>query len=81
MQKILSPLRRAVEDYDMIADGERIAVGVSGGKDSVTLLAALKRLSLFYPKHFEVIGITLDTGIWIFLRWNVLPERRILNFM
>lgn len=63
MNKILSPLRRAVEDYDMISDGERIAVGVSGGKDSVTLLAALKQLSTFYPKKFEVVGITLDTGI------------------
>ena len=45
MQKILSLLRRCVEDYDMIAPGERVAVGVSGGKDSLVLLAALARLA------------------------------------
>ena len=62
MQKALSPIRRAVQDYDMINDGDKIAVGVSGGKDSVLLLVALKRLSMFYPKKFEVTGITLDSN-------------------
>ncbi|PWM47127.1 MAG: tRNA 2-thiocytidine(32) synthetase TtcA [Clostridiales bacterium] len=62
MQKALSPIRRAVQDYNMINDGDKIAVGVSGGKDSVLLLVALKRLSMFYPKKFEVTGITLDTN-------------------
>lgn len=47
MQKALSPLRRAVQDYDMIKAGDKIAVGVSGGKDSIVLLMALKRLSFF----------------------------------
>ena len=54
MQKILSLLRRCVEDYDMIAPGERVAVGVSGGKDSLVLLAALARLAQFYPGGFSV---------------------------
>lgn len=62
MQKILSFLRRAVDDYNMINEGDKIAVGVSGGKDSLTLLAALANLKIFYPNKFELIAITLDMG-------------------
>ena len=62
MEKILSLLRRAVDDYQMIEDGDTVAVGCSGGKDSTLLLAALNRLSKFYPKKFKVIGISLDMG-------------------
>lgn len=63
MNKILSHVRRCVEDYDMIQEGDCIAVGVSGGKDSLVLLAALARLREFYPKHFTVEAITLDMGL------------------
>lgn len=62
MQKVLSYIRRAVDDYHMIAEGDRIAVGVSGGKDSVTLALALHALSRFYPRKFEVVPITLSMG-------------------
>ena len=62
MKKIISRVRKAVEDYDMIAEGDRIAVGVSGGKDSLVLLGALSGLSRFYPKKFEVKALTLDMG-------------------
>lgn len=62
MQKMLSYVRRAVDHYHMIEDGDRIAVGVSGGKDSLTLLAALAELRRFYPKKFEVVAITLEMG-------------------
>ncbi len=62
MQKILSKVRRAVDEYHMIEDGDRIAVGVSGGKDSLTLLVALAELRRFYPKKFEVVGVSLDMG-------------------
>ena len=62
MQKMLSFVRRAVDHYHMIEDGDRIAVGVSGGKDSLTLLAALAELRRFYPKKFEVVAITLEMG-------------------
>ncbi len=62
MQKILSFMRRAVDDYNMINEGDKIAVGVSGGKDSLTLLAALANLKIFYPNKFELIAITLDMG-------------------
>ena len=62
MRKIISLIRRAIEDYDMIKDGDRVAVGVSGGKDSLVLLCAMAKLSGFYPKKFSVVGLTLDMG-------------------
>ena len=60
MQKLLGYIRSAVQDYNMIEDGDRIAVGLSGGKDSVALLAALAKLRSFYPKKFDLVAITLD---------------------
>lgn len=62
MKRITSCVRKAVEDYDMIQDGDRVAVGISGGKDSLVLLGALANLSRFYPKKFTVVGLTLDMG-------------------
>lgn len=62
MRKLLSFVRRAVDDYNMIEDGDKIAVGVSGGKDSVTLALGLNALKRFYPKKFEVVPITLSMG-------------------
>lgn len=60
MQGILKTVRQAVQMYNMISDGDKIAVGVSGGKDSLVLLSALHLLSKFYPKKFSVIGVTVD---------------------
>ncbi|MCB6365190.1 tRNA 2-thiocytidine(32) synthetase TtcA [Intestinibacillus massiliensis] len=62
MQKLLSSVRRAVDHYHMISENDRIAVGVSGGKDSLTLLMALANLRRFYPVPFEVAAITLEMG-------------------
>lgn len=62
MQRILSTLRKAVEEFNMIDEKDKIAVGVSGGKDSLTLLLALKNLQIFYPKHFDIMAITIDPG-------------------
>ena len=63
MQEILSLVRRCVTDYDMIREGETVAVGVSGGKDSLVTLTALARLSKFYQKPFKVAAITVETGV------------------
>ena len=63
LQKLLSYVRRAVDDYHMIEEGDKIAVGVSGGKDSICLLIALKHLQRFYPKHFELEAITVSLGL------------------
>ncbi len=63
LQKLLSYTRRAVDDYHMIEEGDKIAVGISGGKDSLTLLYALTHLARFYPKQFEIYAITVDLGL------------------
>ena len=55
-------VRRAVEDYGMISEGDRVAVGVSGGKDSMLLLAALRLLQVYYPQHFDLQAITIELG-------------------
>jgi hypothetical protein len=55
-------VRRAVDDYDMIREGDRVAVGVSGGKDSLLLLLALRHLQSFYPRHFDLEAITIELG-------------------
>ena len=62
LQQLLSYTRRAIDDYQMIEDGDKIAIGVSGGKDSLTLLYAMKGLQRFYPKKFELMAITVDLG-------------------
>ena len=62
MKQILSSIRKAVDDYGMINEGDKIAVALSGGKDSVTLLLALKNLQIFYPKNFELMALTIDPG-------------------
>lgn len=60
MQKLMSRMRAAMEKYNMIEDGDRVAVGLSGGKDSVALLAALAEMRRFYPKKFELVAISVD---------------------
>lgn len=62
MQKLLSYVRRAADDYHMIQTDDSIAVGVSGGKDSLTLLLALANLRRFYPNRFTLKAVTLDIG-------------------
>lgn len=62
MKKIVSLVRKAVDEYDMIRENDRVAVGVSGGKDSLILLAALAQLSRYHPKHFTVVGLSIDPG-------------------
>lgn len=63
LQRLLSYVRRAVDDYNMIEEGDRIAVGVSGGKDSVCLLVALNALKRFYPKRFDIEAVTVSLGL------------------
>ena len=63
IKRVLSFIRRAVDDYKMISAGDKIAVGVSGGKDSLTLLCALAQLRRFYPEPFEVVAITVNMGL------------------
>jgi len=62
MQKLLSLARKAISDYDMIQDGDKIAVGLSGGKDSITLLAVLANYRKFSPQKFDLVAINIDLG-------------------
>mgnify|MGYP004609061213 FL=1 len=63
LQRVLSEVRKAVDDYHMIAEGDKIAVGISGGKDSLTLLYALSSLRRFYPHPFDLVAVTVDLGL------------------
>ena len=62
LQQLLSYTRKAIDDYQMIQAGDKIAVGISGGKDSLTLLYALHGLKRFYPRKFELSAVTVDLG-------------------
>lgn len=62
LQQLLSYTRKAVDEYQMIQEGDKIAVGISGGKDSLTMLYALHGLQRFYPNHFELQAITVSLG-------------------
>lgn len=61
-QKLLTYTRKAIEDYHMIEQGDKIAIGISGGKDSLTLLYALSKLKEFYPISFDLVALTIDLG-------------------
>ena len=62
LQQLLSYTRKAIDEYGMIEENDKIAVGISGGKDSLTLLYALAHLRYFYPKKFDIVAVTVDLG-------------------
>lgn len=63
LQKLVSYLRQCIKEYGMIQENDKIAIGLSGGKDSFTLLVGLKKLQSFFPTHFDLIAIYVDLGI------------------
>lgn len=66
MQRILSEMRKAIRHYNMIEDGDKIAVCLSGGKDSITLLMGLKQLQKYFDKDFEIVAISVNPGFEYF---------------
>ena len=66
MQRILSHMRKAIEEYHMIEEGDKIAICLSGGKDSITMLKAFKNLQIFYPKKFNIIAVSVNPGFEFF---------------
>ena len=66
MQKILGYMRKAIRAYDMIQDGDKIAVCLSGGKDSITMLMGLKQLQTYFNKDFEIVALTVNPGFDFF---------------
>ncbi len=78
LQRLLSYVRKAVDDYHLIDDGDKIAVGISGGKDSLTLLYALNSLKRFYPNKFDICGVTVDLG---FGNLDLDPIRSLCDFL
>lgn len=62
MQRMLGYMRKAIHEFDLIQDGDRIAIGVSGGKDSVVLLKGLAMLRRFIGIQYDLVAITLDPG-------------------
>ena len=76
LQRLLSLTRKAIDDYQMIDEGDKIAVGISGGKDSLTLLYALANLQKFYPKKFSILAITVDLG---YENFNLTPIQQLCD--
>ena len=74
MQRILSSMRKAIEEFQMIEEGDKIAVGFSGGKDSMCLLLALKNMQIFYPKKFDILAISINPG------FDTFDSKKIANF-
>ncbi len=74
LQQLMSVTRKAIDEFHMIEKGDRIAVGISGGKDSLTLLYALAGLRRFYPHPFSLTAITVDWDLEDFTRrsWRTL---------
>ena len=66
MQQILGSMRKAINEYNMIDDGDKIAVALSGGKDSISMLMGFKNLQRFYPKKFDIIAISINPGFEFF---------------
>ncbi len=62
LQQLYSYVRKAIDDYNMIEENDKIAVGISGGKDSLAMLYALSGLRRFYPKKFDIHAVTVDLG-------------------
>ena len=78
LQQLLSYTRKGVDEYQMIEKGDKIAIGISGGKDSLTLLYALHGLKRFYPNPFEIQAITVNLG---FENFNLSPIRALCESM
>lgn len=76
LQRLLSLTRKAVDEYQMIREGDHIAVGISGGKDSLTLLYALHGLKRFYPNSFKLTAITVDLG---FPEFDLSPVKQLCS--
>ena len=62
LQKLYSYTRQAIETYELIEEGDKIAIGISGGKDSLALNYEISGIQKFYPKKFNLIAITIDLG-------------------
>ena len=62
LQQLYSYTRKAIDHYQLIESGDKIAIGISGGKDSLTLLYALSGLRRFYPQKFDLVAVTVDLG-------------------
>lgn len=76
LQRLMSLARKAIDDYQMIEEGDKIAIGISGGKDSLALLYALAGLRRFYPKKFTLEAITVDLG---FPRFDLSEIKRLCD--
>lgn len=74
LQQVLSLTRKAADQYHLIEDGDRIAIGISGGKDSLTLLYALANLRRFYPQKFDLVGIFVNLGFESQMDFNKIKE-------